>query len=132
MVGRETSMLRVKLVISTKTFFCWSLRINSFSDDCKTNLIEFTIKTWKWVCIYLLSHHHSMKNNLLTTILNKVTCWYDNTIFIGDLNLTVDNNKNLEVFMAKYDLKCFIKKATSFHSATPSCIDLILSNKKEF
>ena len=78
-----------------------------------------------------MKHNHRMKNNSLTTILNKITCWYDNTILIGDLNQTVDN-KNLEIFMAKYDLECLIKKPTCFHSTTPYCIDLILSNKKEF
>ena len=34
--------------------------------------------------------------------------------------------------MDAFDLECLIKKLTCFQSTSPSCIDLILTNKKEF
>ena len=48
----------------------------------------------------------------------------------GDFNMTIEN-KNLEVFINSLDLECLIKKPTCFQSKNPSCIDLILTNKKE-
>ena len=50
-------------------------------------------------------------------------------MLIGDFNLTV-NNKNLGVFMNTFYLDSLINKATFFQSAYPTCIDLILTNKK--
>ena len=67
----------------------------------------------------------------LSLALTKMSCKYENVMFIGDFNLTVENN-NLEVFINTFDLECFIKKPTCFQSTSPSCIDLILTNKKEF
>ena len=34
--------------------------------------------------------------------------------------------------MTTFDLECLIKKPTCFRSSSPTCIDLILTNKKEF
>ena len=45
------------------------------------------------------------------------------------LNLTV-NNKNLRVFMNTFNLDSLINKPTYFQSANPTCVDLILTNKK--
>ena len=50
-------------------------------------------------------------------------------MLIGDFNLTV-NNKNLGVFMNTFNLDSLINKPTCFQSANPTCIDLILTNKK--
>ena len=50
-------------------------------------------------------------------------------MLIGDFNLTV-NNKNLGVFMNKFNLDLVINKPTCFQSANPIYIDLILTNKK--
>ena len=58
-------------------------------------------------------------------------CEYENVMLTGDFNLTVEN-KDLEVFMNAFDLECLIKKSTCFQSTSPSCIDLISTNKKEF
>ena len=58
-------------------------------------------------------------------------CEYENVMLTGDFNLTV-GNKDLEVLMNTFDLECLIKKSTCFQSTSPSCIDLILTNKKEF
>ena len=54
---------------------------------------------------------------------------YDKTVLIEDFNLTFDN-KSLENVMTTFDLECLIKKPTCFQSSNPTCIDLILTNKK--
>ena len=50
---------------------------------------------------------------------------------IGYLNLTVEN-KNLEALTNTFDMECLVKKPTCFQITSPSSIDLILTNKKEF
>ena len=53
----------------------------------------------------------------------------ENILAIGDFNLSVDNS-HLEAFMQAYDFSSLIKKPTCYQSITPSCIDLILTNRK--
>ena len=47
-----------------------------------------------------------------------------------DFDLTVEN-KNLEVFMSRFDTQCMIKQPTRFRYAKPNYIDLILTKKGE-
>ena len=54
---------------------------------------------------------------------------YQNILTIGDFNLSVDNSY-LEDVTQGYDLGSLIKKPTCYQSSTPSCIDLILSNRE--
>ena len=56
---------------------------------------------------------------------------YENILLIGDFNLTV-KNKTLEVFMNTFVLEWLTKKPTCFQSTSPSCVDLVLTNKKKF
>ena len=60
-----------------------------------------------------------------------MSCEYKHVMLIGDFHLTAEN-KNLKVFMNTFDLECLIKKPTCFQSTSPNCMDLILTNKKEF
>ena len=60
-----------------------------------------------------------------------MSCEYENVMLIGDFYLTVEN-KNLGVLMNTFHLECLIKKPTCFQSTSSSCVDLILTNKKEF
>ena len=52
-------------------------------------------------------------------------------MLIGDFNLTI-NNTRLQNVMTTFDLECLIKKPTCFQSSNPTCVDLILTSKKEF
>ena len=54
---------------------------------------------------------------------------YENFVVIVDLNLPVENS-HLEAIIQTYDLSSLIKKPTCYESHTPSCIDLILTNRK--
>ena len=51
-------------------------------------------------------------------------------MLIGDINMTIQN-KDLKMFMNLFGLERLIKKTTCFQSKNPSCIDLILTNKKD-
>ena len=68
-------------------------------------------------------------DNLSLTI-NRLACQYENFMLIGNFNMTIEN-KNLDVFINSFGLECFIKKPRCFHSKNLSCVDLILTNKKD-
>ena len=113
---------------------CKMVSVERVPDDCEIILIEFSVKTRKWLCIGLYkppSQNDKYFLDNLSLILNKLTCQFDKIMLMGDFNLNFEN-KNLEVFMSTFDMECLIKKPTCFQSAKPNCIDLILTNKKNF
>ena len=67
----------------------------------------------------------------LSKTVGQLSFQYDKTMLIGDFNLTI-NNKRLQNVMTTFDLECLIKKPTCFQSSNPTCVDLILTKKKEF
>ena len=73
----------------------------------------------------------SISLKILSLAMTKMSYEYEDIMLIGDLNLAVEY-KNLENFMDIFDLEWLIKKRTCFRSTSTSCIDLILTNKKEF
>ena len=92
-------------------------------------MCEFLVKTRKWLCIGLYKSPSQNENSFLdifSKVLIKHTCQYEN-IMIGDFNLTF-NNKNLPLFMNKFNLESLINKTTCFQSANTNlyCYD---SNK---
>ena len=100
--------------------------------DIEMIMFEFFVKTTKWLCIGLYKSPSQNKNyflDILSKVLSKQTCQYENVILIGDFNLIV-NNKNLGVFMNTFNLESLINKPTCFQSANLTYIDLILTNKK--
>ena len=102
--------------------------------DIEMIMFEFLVKTRKWLCIGLYKSPSQNENyflDILSKVLGKQTCQYENVMLIGDFNLTV-NNKNLGVFMNTFNLESLINKPTCFQSSNPTCINLILTNKKSF
>ena len=90
------------------------------------------IKTRRCLCIVLYkwpSQNEKYFLDILSKVLSKQTCQFENILLIRDLNLTV-NNKNLGVFMNTFNLESLINEPTCFQSASPTCIDFILKNKK--
>ena len=102
--------------------------------DIELILLEFTVKNQRSLCVGIYrppSQNEKYFIDHLSKTLGQLSCQYDKTVLIGDFNLTIDN-KSLENFMTTFDLECLIKKPTCFQSSNPTCIDLILTNKKEF
>ena len=63
-------------------------------DDCKIILIEFSIKTRKWLCICLYettSQNDKYFLDNLSFILNKLTCQFANIMLLEGFNLTDEN-----------------------------------------
>ena len=113
---------------------CKFVNVQGLPIDCEVTLIELYIKSWKWVCIGICKPHSQNDKYFvenLSLALTKIFCEYKNVMLIGYVNFTVEN-KNLEVFMNTFYLECLIKKPTCFQFTNPTCINLILKNKKEF
>ena len=49
---------------------------------------------------------------------------------MGDFDLTIEN-KHLEKLLNLFNLKALISSPTCFQSTSPTCIDLILTNREE-
>ena len=95
-------------------------------------LLEFTVKNQRWLCVGIYrspSKNEKYFIDHLSKTLGQLSRQYDKTVLIGDFNLTI-NNKSLENFLTTFDLECSIKKPTCFQPSNPTCIDLILTNKK--
>ena len=67
--------------------------------------------------------------NRLSLIVDYYLPKYENLILIGDFNLSTEN-QHLDALMQAYNLNNLINKPTCFQSNKPTCIDLILTNKK--
>ena len=68
--------------------------------------------------------------NRINSILDHYLTTYENIILIGDFNLCVENT-HLEATLENYDLDNLINMPTCYQSNDPTCIDLILTNKKD-
>ena len=112
-----------------------TVNVEGLPDDCEVTLIELFIKSRKWLCIGLykplLQNEKFFLQNLSLAPLTEMSYEYENILLIGDFNLTV-KNKTLKVFMNTFVLEWLTKKPTCFQSTSPSCVDLVLTNKKEF
>ena len=64
---------------------CEMVNVEAVPDDCEIILIEFSIKTRKWLCIGLYkppSQNDKYYLDNLSLILNKLTCQFDNFTLI--------------------------------------------------
>lgn len=56
---------------------------------------------------------------------------YDNIILLGDFNLT-PSNKDLQDFLNVFNFKILVNEPTCFKGEEPSCINLIITNQKNY
>ena len=109
------------LVMKTGQFIYYKRKIfiKKFFKNCDLEISSRSFFTLK---------ESSVKRNL-----RMLACWfeYKNIILIWEFR-PYCWDKNLDVFMNAFDLECLIKKPACLQSTSPSCIDLVLTNKKEF
>ena len=78
-----------------------TVNVEGIEKDCQIVLIEFSIKTRKWLCIGIYKSPLQNENNFLdnlSLIINRLTSQYENIMLISDCNMTIEN-ENLEIFM---------------------------------
>ena len=87
-------------------------------------------RKWLFLGIYKSPSQNDIEFlRIISLILDYYLPTYENFVVIGDFNLLVEKS-HLEVIILAYDLSSLIKKPTCYQSHTPSCIDLILTNRK--
>ena len=109
--------------------------INSykFKENSEIIVFEFSLSNKKWL---LLGSYRPPLQNYISFIseLNRALNFFSqiklkNFVLLGDFNLSTENT-NLKNFMCSFDLESLINSLTCYKSTNPSCIDLILINKK--
>ena len=111
--------------------------INSYNFKGGSEIIafEFSISNKKWL---LLGNYKPPSQNELSFIneiklsLNFFSSSYENFLLLGDFNLFTENS-NIKCLLNTFDLESLIKIPTCYKSlSSPTSIDLILTNKKNF
>ena len=103
-----------------------------FKENSEIIVFEFSVSNKKWL---LLGNYKPPSQNYLSFIselnlaLNFFSPIYENFVLLGDFNLPTENS-NLKNFIRSFDLESLINSPTCYKSTNPSCIDLILTNKK--
>ena len=108
--------------------------INSykFKGNSEIILFEFSVSNKKW---FLLGNYKPPLQNHLSCIndlniaFNFVSPIYENFVLLGNFKMSTEN-PILKNFMGRFDLESFIDSQTCYKSINPTCIDLILTNKK--
>ena len=108
--------------------------INSykFKENSDTVLFEFSISIKKWLLLgnyKALSQNDLSFINKLNLVMNLFSPIYENFVLFSDFNISTEN-PNLKNFMCSFDLESLIVSPTCYQSINPTCIDLILTNKK--
>ena len=94
--------------------------------------IEIHQNKRKWLFIGIYKPPSQSDNeftNRLRLIIDYYLPKFENIILIGDFNLSTEN-QHLDAVIQPYNLNNLINKPTCFQSNKPTCIDLILTNKK--
>ena len=105
-----------------------------FKENSEIVLFEFSVPNKKWL---LLGNYRPPSQNDLLFInefnlaLNFFSPIYENFVLLGDFNLSTEN-PNLKNFMCSFDLESVINSLTCYKSTNPTCIDLHLTNKKNY
>ena len=96
--------------------------------------IEINLRKRKWLILGLYKPPQHYKNIFLENLsnqLNDTLRHYENVLLLGDFNLT-PVNKSMVDFLSTHDLNNLINEPTCFTGKTPTCIDLILTNQKQY
>ena len=119
-------MLYVREDIPTK------LLIHDFP-GVESFFVEINLHKKKWLinCSYN-PHKSNIINhiNIISRLLDIDSTKYENIVLLGDFNVRVDDEA-LQTFCKSYSFNSLIKQPTCFKNLkNPSCIDLILANKR--
>ena len=111
---------------------CRPLNEHPIFPDLELIVFELHRSKRKW--LFLGIHKPPCQNdieflNRINSILDHHLRTYENIILIRDFNLCVENT-HLEATLENYDLNNLINMPTCYQSNNSTCIDLVLTNKK--
>ena len=94
--------------------------------------IEIHQKKNRWLFLGIYKPPSQSDNGFTNRLSSIIDCYspkYENLILIGDFNLSSEN-QHLDALIQSYNLNNLINKPRCFQPNTPTCIDLIITNKK--
>ena len=115
-----------------ENILCKPLTDHSVLSDLELMVSELHQSKSKWLLLGIYkppSQNDIEFLNRTSSVIDYYLRMYENILAIGDFKLSV-NNRDLEAFMKTYDFSSLIKKPTCYQSNIPSCIGLILTNRK--
>ena len=110
-----------------------SINTFKFNSDLQIIPIELNLRKQKWLIIAIYRPPKLDLMYFLTAISEAYDFYlkdYDNIIFIGDFNAQ-PSSSSINDFLQENSLYCHMKEKTCFKSCDGTCIDLIISNKKQ-
>ena len=108
-------------------------RLTKFSipEDVQVLPIEICLKSCKWLIVSIYRPPKQNISYFLSNLSNLLDYYhYDRCVIMGDFNIDPENDL-LSEFLESQTLHNHVNFKTCFKSPEGSCIDLILSNKKQ-
>ena len=115
-----------------KNIPCKPLTDHSVLSDLEVMVPELHQSKSKWLLLGIYkppSQNYIEFLNRTSSVIDYYLRMHENILAIGNFKLPV-NNRHLEAFMQAYEFSSLIKKPTCYQSNTPSCIGLILTDRK--
>ena len=106
----------------------------NFLSNIENICLELNLRKRKWLVISIYKPPSYSKDVLIKSqfsFLTNARKEFENIVLLGDFNMTAENTK-IEQLLNTFSPESVITSPTCFKSVTPSCIDLILTNHKEY
>ena len=106
----------------------------NFLSNNESICFESNLRKRKWLVLSIYkppgySEDASVKS--LSSCITNATREFENIVLSEDFNMTTENIK-MEQLLNTFSLESLITTPTCFKSVTPTCIDLILTNHKQY
>ena len=108
-------------------------QLKSHKDDTESIFLEINIRLRKWLIVGAYKPPDQRKTPFLESLSKNLSTYletYENILMLGDFNMTPED-KNTQHFADSFNLENLIKEPTCF-KGSPSCIDLIITNRKPY
>ena len=108
-------------------------QLKSHKDDTESIFLEINIRLRKWLFVGAYKPPDQSKTAFLESLSKNLSTYldtYENILMLGDFNMT-PGDKNMQPFADSFNLENLIKEPTCF-KGSPSCIDLIITNRKPY
>ena len=115
-----------------ENILCRPLNDHPTFSNLELTAIEIDQNKRRWLFIDIYKPPSQSDNeftNRSSLIIDYFLPKYENLILIRDFNLSTEN-QHLDALIQAYNLNNLFNKTTCFQSNKPTCIDLILTNKK--
>ena len=106
----------------------------NFLSNIESIYLELNLRKRKWLVIDIYkppSYSEDAFIKSLFSCLTNATKEFENILLLGDFNMTAENTK-MKQLLNTFSLESLITSLTCFKSVKPTCIDLTLTNHKQY